>query len=1217
MIIFFMKFHKSIFSIYWESRIPMNNNKPYAVFVFMLFVISFGFSQNMMTIPQNESQNIQNTISMAPKINEFSKKEIGASTTAIDLDNITIHTLRLYNSEVAKLNNSIIDRIYVNDNSTLWLSNSVVDNTLNLYGGVHVYLYNVTVDTIESYQYATIELVNCNITGYFEMGDYSIVTIRNSTINQLNEGSTFRVSIQDSNITYYEVSADYSPLNTVIENSNITTLYMDEYHNHYPETFVHIQHSNITNYLGLLYCWGPGSIQYSGPTGTHTFGVDLDEYTKDSIVNMAPNSYIFIGDWDLTQLSYLTNWNRIYLINGSYSLGSTTNPHRIYAYYSSVYVYTSVLSSELYGYHSSFELINSEFKNTVYQNDNSNLYLYNATINSLYTYYNTSANIIGSNITSFSFSPYLKNVTLSIVNTSIYSFRVYDSINYFKNVNITYEFYNYNSQRENQTIINVYAKYYHDTAYIYCDANITPSGILTESGETLIPENLTYSKIYFNSISIYNGTVRVSNISTATMFMLYGGTLILVNTSIYPNGGIITTSGTVDIYNSTFNGFNYYNYRFSNSNITISNSTLSTMYINNSTIAITNVSVSLTIYMIDSNVNISNALFTTMSYAILSYNTKLSLINVQISGSIYTGVNPYSGYSYIYTNTYNFDNINNYFVNVTVNNYQELILGTGTNSITMVDNVVSGNFINSTMHVENLVYSTKTYCILLYENSTMQIINSTILNSKFQFIVMRGNSRIIMKNSTVDEDIRSYDYASFVLTNSTVGYIYSYGHTTLYANTTLFDKTIYLNEYSQFTIENSTFHSYIYIKQYSTLNIRNSHFLESYYKISVYNNAKLTYINDEYNDSYPAVSVRISSSRAMNSYVKNVKLSTVYTYDVVNLTLVGCNITKLSIYSTYFTNNFTEFVENHNKYYNCTIENVYGYLGVSTMSTKVNSTGVYPNPSDYYYSEFINTNISAFYNDNCVLFNDGSISGGNNLIYGLFAYGIYQIFVPTIEAGPSVIHNEYSYHKLLQWHLEGFSLEGYILYMNGTEIDVVNTPPNVTVSIDLGTLDVGMYNYTIVIYSWYVVNVSTVIVYIHPIAAPVVTFLGSSYEITINSTDTVTLSWKAEDFSPTTYEILVNNVSVETGTWEANQTISYVFSGEPGTYTVLIKFRDAFNLETPFAITIHVLSAQNNTAQNDLLTQYALVIVVVGVTVVAVVVIYLKREKILALIRKS
>ncbi len=1188
----------------------------YAVFVFLLFALSFSASSNKMAITQTDMQTDNTILQILPDI-DSNNKESYTDNPTVYLNNVTFNNdFILQNSETAIVNNSHIDELYLSQNSSIWLINSFVEY-LEAEDGSHVKMLNTTVlefdaegdislDIAESNisesfieTYNTVSIVNSHIE-FFGINFIQNAIVRNSTINtfmyEAYEDLTVNIEFIDSQINIFKaVSFEYGNLNYNIQ----------------------IRNTNVSNYCGISINYGSGTLNVTELPQTQVLPVDFDSYSRNSIVNMTPNIYVFIDDWNLEEIYKLNYTQYFYLYNGTFTLGNMTYDSYVYAYYSNVYMIGKYFDSTFTFETSVVNVTNSILSTRIYAFDSSTIYTKNITTDSIRIHSNSNLFDMNSQIRSLYYQPYDNNSTLSIINSSLKLFSLYDFTNiYMKNVNITSRFYDYSCKNYDAEMHNVHTAIIRTYAYVYDDFNLSDTGISTGPNTKIINENLTYDELDLARIYIFGGTTRVVNYTESTRYYINSGEIIFTDSEIRHISA--NNYSKVTFIRTDVNTYSPYYCTLTSSEVNVINSTVKSIKVIDANISIYNSMISYTAFIFNSNANVSDSTFTTYKTGIIAYNSHIRLINVAFTGNLYSAFNPYYEFEYVYYGLFNHDYLDNYFVNVSVNGiYYEGIITNGTNEISLNNNVISGTYVNSTGYTDNFNYHTKLNVIIMYENSSLNVINSTLDTINYDFIAIHDNATARLVNSSINM-LRADGLTNVNISNVFFNYLFAEDYANLFSNSQYLNvnKTLFLNDYAHMEIENAILSSYVYIYDHSIMKLYNSKFNITR-EIYVKRNAQLIYVNDVYNDTNPSIDMSLDSN-VRNVYVENVKINTLNLYAFGNFTGVGLNISEISMRVSYIKSNLTFAIENQITLINSIVDEFSGYPGIITMPMKINSTSIYPNHSDYFYSAFQNTNINTFTDIIYLIYEGGSVPGGNNEIGKMYVFGTYHAYYPIIETESNVIHMEVGSDRIIQWHIEGYAVRDYAILLNDTEITESHLEPNTTISIDMYNASIGMYNYTLIVSSEFGINYSTVIVFVHPHEAPTVAFLGSTTEITIHENETATLSWVANDYTPANYSIYINGTLTTTDTWTANNTVSYVFSGTIGTYEITITFRDAFGLNKSNTVIVHVIATATN-GETPTNTSNDMLIIILGITsAIIIVIIILKKDLILRLIsRKS
>ncbi len=206
----------------------------------------------------------------------------------------------------------------------------------------------------------------------------------------------------------------------------------------------------------------------------------------------------------------------------------------------------------------------------------------------------------------------------------------------------------------------------------------------------------------------------------------------------------------------------------------------------------------------------------------------------------------------------------------------------------------------------------------------------------------------------------------------------------------------------------------------------------------------------------------------------------------------------------------------------------------------------------------------------------------------------------------------------ITWILSDDHPDRYYIYINDTIIEnnTYTSGEVVLFRINQYITSPGTYNITIVaIDKAGLTTTKTVIVTAYPAEPP--TILSSPNNLTINTSETITLEWTAEDRFPATYIIQVNGSTVASGTWSSDSPITYNFSADnPGTYVVTLTVTDEAGHQTTSTVYITVVSPTSQGGQGGQPTQgglgldltIALAIVVALLAIVGIIY-YIRKAK--------
>lgn len=230
----------------------------------------------------------------------------------------------------------------------------------------------------------------------------------------------------------------------------------------------------------------------------------------------------------------------------------------------------------------------------------------------------------------------------------------------------------------------------------------------------------------------------------------------------------------------------------------------------------------------------------------------------------------------------------------------------------------------------------------------------------------------------------------------------------------------------------------------------------------------------------------------------------------------------------------------------------------------------------------------------------------NRVIVGLWVNMSGDTEAPVIVAlNGSRVEIELGLQILLYYELHDMSPLEFTVFLNGTHIMNGSYYDGYLLGVNLTTRihDTGTYNLTVIAIDTKLnMSKAETIIVVYPSESPEITeHPEDTYTIEVG--ESISLTWRATDKSPSTYKIYLNGIVVQEGEWSAGEEISYLFEGEEaGSYNITIEFRDALGNTARHMVEINV-----NEPTRTFSTQ-TVIIIVVAVVAVAVIAFLLTRK---------
>ena len=508
----------------------------------------------------------------------------------------------------------------------------------------------------------------------------------------------------------------------------------------------------------------------------------------------------------------------------------------------------------------------------------------------------------------------------------------------------------------------------------------------------------------------------------------------------------------------------------------------------------------------------------------VSYNNTAVAINIGNSNNITASNNVgyYSNYA-IYLSSTNNSHVTN---NIGYNTQAGVFLGNNDNN----------NIITS-----NKAYNNQFYGIYLYGSANNTIDSNEAYNNGNYGIQLYncGNNNKILSNNIHDNGQNGID-----ITNS--------NHTTITGNSIKFHPQygLRIGSSTNSLVDNNDFYNdtnavYIYQSMYSYVSS-----------------------NTVYNNSNGGIDVSLSNE---STIIYNVVFNN--NFGIItdsNNTLIEFNtVYNSKFYGFEILFAFNDSI-NSNTVYNC---NTGFYLQSSAYNRFNNNIG--HDNSQYgfaFYSSSNNTLTSnALYNNlNQDVYIDAN-SFGNVISNPVPAFSSTPNDLSYL-AGSSITFN-------LTWNMVDDNPDNYTIYQNGTIVNSGLWYSNTPLTLDVSSLPIGVYNYTIVIMDFTNQTASnTVFVTVSNVLTPVFVSTPSDFSFNIGDT-TQFVSWSLSDDNPNTFLIFVNGNLIQTGSWSSNAPVSYNLDviTTPGTYNITAVFTDYSNLNV--SNTVFVTAVLNQVPQ--------------------------------------
>ena len=157
----------------------------------------------------------------------------------------------------------------------------------------------------------------------------------------------------------------------------------------------------------------------------------------------------------------------------------------------------------------------------------------------------------------------------------------------------------------------------------------------------------------------------------------------------------------------------------------------------------------------------------------------------------------------------------------------------------------------------------------------------------------------------------------------------------------------------------------------------------------------------------------------------------------------------------------------------------------------------------------------------------------------------------------------------ISWSASDTNPNNYFVFKNGSNIKSGYWSSNVDIQVSLDTLNVGVYNFTIIFFDTNNVSISNsvFITVINP--APVLTHPA---DVTFNAgTSGNKVTWLATDNNPNTFILYRNNVNIANGNWKSSDSITLNLDDLiPGTYNFTLVVSDTAGLKTSDSVLVTV-----------------------------------------------
>lgn len=193
---------------------------------------------------------------------------------------------------------------------------------------------------------------------------------------------------------------------------------------------------------------------------------------------------------------------------------------------------------------------------------------------------------------------------------------------------------------------------------------------------------------------------------------------------------------------------------------------------------------------------------------------------------------------------------------------------------------------------------------------------------------------------------------------------------------------------------------------------------------------------------------------------------------------------------------------------------------------------------------------------------------------------VFDLIPPEIISPGDLTNEQGSTDNWISWNITDNYPDTYSIFLNGTKVANGSWNNETPVTINIDSLSMGMYNYTIVgsdIAGQFIND--TVFVTVTDTTSPTINN-PSDFSFEQGSIGN-TISWTTNDFNPDTYIILNNSIQFTSGSWSDNSPITINVDGLSfGTYNFTIVVYDSlgnFRADTVIVIVTEIETTLTST----------------------------------------